>query len=131
DACGSHPGRHRPRRHTVLYRRWPSLARAAERADSRACRHLLDDRPPRSAPRALRARGYRLDQGAVRRTARPDRRRRLGLARDFVVEVGVAAAGGSGAHRGRGGARGVIAAPAETLLLAAFAAAPGLAAPAS
>ena len=36
--------------------------------------------------------------------------------RDFVVEVGVAAAGGAAAHRGRGGAGGVVAATAEILV---------------
>src|SRR5437773_58059 len=55
DACRGNPRRYRPRRHPLLYRRRTSAPRAADPADPRACRHLLDDRPPRSAPHPMRA----------------------------------------------------------------------------
>ena len=69
DARGSDPRRHRPRHPSVLRRRRPSPARAADAADCRTCRWILDHRSPRPAPRALRARGHRLDESAFCRAA--------------------------------------------------------------
>src|SRR5438270_9437170 len=77
DACGSDTRRNRPRRYTLLYRRRPSAARAADPTHPRARRDLLDDRPPRFAPCPLRARGNRMDQGALCRAAGHTRRRPL------------------------------------------------------
>ena len=62
DASGSDPRRYRPRRAALLCRRRPSPARAADPADPRNRGRILDHRPPRSAPRRLRARGNRLDE---------------------------------------------------------------------
>jgi len=45
------------------------LLEAADPANPRDRRRILDYRPSRSAPRRLRARGHRLDQGAVCRAA--------------------------------------------------------------
>src|SRR5258708_15235528 len=77
-AWGSEPGGRGGGRTALVWGGRPPLVGAADPADPRNRGRILDHRPPRSAPRRLRARGDGLGKAGIRRAAGTDRGRRLG-----------------------------------------------------